>query len=63
MVRKLTQLSIEKIKPEPAQRVEYPDRECPGLRLVVHPTGKKSWAVRYRLNGRQVKLTLDGHMP
>jgi hypothetical protein len=33
----------------------------PGLRLVVQPTGVKSWAVRYSLNGRKVKHTLGSY--
>ena len=31
----------------------------PGLYLVVYPSGKKGWAVRYRHNGKPRKLTLD----
>jgi len=30
----------------------------PGLRLIVQPSGVKSWAVRTRINGKPVKLTL-----
>ena len=60
MLKKLTQISVEKMKPDPTKRVEYPDRDCPGLYLVVQPTGRKSWAVRYRVRGRPGKLTLDG---
>jgi integrase len=62
MAKKLTDISIAKFKPHPAKRREVPDAGKPGLYLVIQPTGKKSWAVRYRrLNdGRPRKLTLHG---
>src|SRR6516162_6924189 len=39
-------------------RNEIPDRGCPGLYLVVEPTGTKSWAHRYRRDGAPKKDTL-----
>ena len=33
----------------------------PGLYFVLQPTGKASWAVRYRAGGRSRKLTLGPH--
>jgi integrase len=39
-------------------RNEIPDRGCPGLYLVVEPTGTKSWAHRYRRHGVPKKDTL-----
>jgi Arm DNA-binding domain len=39
-------------------RTELPDRGCKGLYLVIQPGGAKSWAVRYRFNGKSRKLTL-----
>lgn len=41
------------------KRQEIPDALCPGLYLVVQPSGKKSFAVRYRAGGkhRRMKLT------
>src|SRR5262245_24603064 len=57
---KLTTKFIESIKPT-AARQEIPDSACGGLYLVVQAgTGHKSWAVRYRYQGRTRKLTLDG---
>ena len=44
-------IAIERIKPSP-------DAYCPGLYLVVQPSGVKSWAVRYRHAGRTCKFTL-----
>lgn len=35
-----------------------PDGALPGLYLVVQPSGAKSWAVRYRANGKPAKLTI-----
>ena len=56
---KLTAISVENIKPGPRRR-EIPDSGCQGLYLVVQPSGRKSWAVRYRFQGTPRKLTLDG---
>jgi len=41
-------------------RAEYPDAACPGLHLVVQPTGTRSWAFRFRRRAdrKNVKLTL-----
>src|SRR6516225_11180696 len=39
-------------------RNEIPDGGCPGLYLVVEPTGTKSWAHRYRRHGVPKKDTL-----
>ena len=56
---KLTAIAVENIKPGPRRR-EIPDSGCQGLYLVVQPSGRKSWAVRYRFQGTPRKLTLDG---
>src|SRR5450759_3516991 len=56
----LTSKQVQFIKPNPARRMEVPVGP-PGLYLVVHPTGKKSWALRYRWHGRTSKLTLGGY--
>jgi integrase len=48
---------VETVRPK-ATRVEYPDGACSGLYLVVQPSGTRSWAVRYRYNGRNGKKTL-----
>jgi integrase len=55
--RPLTALSVEKLKPA-AVRLEIPDAGCPGLRLIIQPSGSKSWAMRFRNNGKAAKLTL-----
>jgi len=56
---RLTAKSVEHIKPG-ATRREIPDDGCSSLYLIVQPSGKKSWAVRYRFRGRPTKLTLIG---
>jgi integrase len=57
--QRLTAKAIENIKPT-AQRREIPDPGCAGLYLVVQPSGRKAWAVRYRFAGQPRKLTLAG---
>jgi integrase len=54
---KLTSKAVENIKPI-ATRQEIPDGLLPGLYLIVQPSGARSWAVRYRHNGRPRKHTL-----
>ena len=58
MAKALTAKLIENIKPGTARR-EVPDARTPGLYLIVQPSGAKSWAVRYRHDGKSRKLTLD----
>lgn len=54
---KLTVEAVKNGKPGAARR-EIADTVCPGLYLVVQPSGAKSWAVRYRFEGKPAKLTL-----
>ncbi|WP_246685332.1 site-specific integrase [Methylobacterium sp. WL103] len=54
----LTVKSVESAKADPGKRREVPDGALPGLYLVVQPAGGKSWAVRYRADGKPKKLTL-----
>jgi integrase len=57
MLRELTVKMIDAL-PKPAQRVEVLDRLTPGLRLVMQPSGAKSWAVRYNIEKKKIKQTL-----
>jgi integrase len=59
MAKTLTAKAVEKIKPGSVRR-EIPDKLTPGLYLVVQPSGKKGWAVRYRFGTRSRKFTLKG---
>ena len=56
----LTDLRIKKLSP-PAKRAEVPDGKIGGLYLVHQPSGAKSWAVRYRVDGAPRKLTLGSY--
>jgi integrase len=62
MATKLTHLKVEKAKPHPTKRREIYDAGRPGLILIVQPSGKKSWAIRYRRHSdrKACKLTLPG---
>jgi integrase len=55
---KLTAAAIGRYRPA-AKRREIADAGCPGLRLIVQPSGALSFALRFRKpNGVQAKLTL-----
>jgi integrase len=58
MPEALTAKGVEKAKPHLEKRLEVPDGLLPGLYLVIQPSGSKSWAIRYRANGKPAKLTL-----
>jgi integrase len=55
---KLTTKFLENVKPAAVRR-EIPDSGCRGLYAVIQPTGRKTWAVRFRFGGKTRKLTLD----
>jgi integrase len=57
----LTDIAIQNLKPGPARR-EIPDPGARGLYVIVQPSGHKSFAVRYRFDGRPKKLSL-GDIP
>jgi integrase len=59
--RVLTVQAIERLKPDAARRLEIPDAALPGLYFIIQPSGAKSWAVRYRHDGRTRKLTLGAY--
>jgi integrase len=56
-VPKLTPITIANLRAR-AKRYEVSDHGCPGLRVVVFPSKRKSFIVRYRYRGLQRKLTL-----
>ena len=61
MSKPLTAAAVAKLKVGKDRR-EIPDGACPGLYLVLQPTGGRSWALRFRRpDGRPAKLTL-GHV-
>ena len=53
----LTEIQIAKL-PNPAKRRELADGKVTGLYFVVQPSGARSWAVRYRADGKPAKHTL-----
>jgi integrase len=57
MAKALTPITIAKLRARP-QRYEVPDGGCAGLRVVVFPSRRRSFIVRYRFRGLQRKLTL-----
>ncbi len=59
MSKGLTDIAIRNLKPQ-AKRYEMPDPGAAGLYVVVQPSGKKSFAVRFRYAGQPRKLTLPG---
>jgi hypothetical protein len=62
MAKLLTSLAVAHAKPYRRDGIavlsEIRDGGCRGLRLLVHPTGHRTWIVRYRFHGRTRKLTL-----
>jgi hypothetical protein len=60
MAKVLTQLSIDKLKPGRTRR-EIPDGKQNGLFLIVQPTGRTSWAFRYRFKGLSRKYTIGAY--
>jgi len=62
MHKVLTDAAVKRAKPKLNKRgeltcSEIPDGGLPGLYLIVQPSGKKSWAVRYRHCGKPRKFT------
>src|SRR5262245_40405440 len=58
MSKPLTAAAVAKMRPA-KDRLEIPDAGCPGLYLVIQPSGAKGWALRYRRpDGRPAKLVL-----
>jgi integrase len=57
MGKVITHRFVESAQPK-AARTEYPDAGCPGLYLIVQPSGTRSWAFRFRHNGVNGKKTL-----
>jgi integrase len=57
MAKPLTPIAIANLKAR-GQRYEVSDPGCAGLRVVVFPSRRKSFVLRYRFRGLQRKLTL-----
>ena len=59
MAKGFTDIAIKNMKAGETRR-EIPDGGSSGLYLVLHPSGARSWAVRFRFDGKPRKLTLSG---
>jgi hypothetical protein len=60
MAKELTTIALEKLKPGPTRR-EIPDGRVGGLYFIVQPSGKRSWAYRYRLASKPRKYTIGSY--
>lgn len=58
MANVLTTKAVEAAKPNGSKRIEKPDAALPGLYLVIQPSGARSWALRFRRDGKPAKLTI-----
>ena len=59
MAKVLTAQAVSKLKCTGTLPLEVPDAQAPGLHLVIYPSGKKSWALRFRRpDSRPAKLVL-----
>jgi integrase len=56
--RKLTDIAVGNMKPG-TERREIPDPGQANLYLILQPSGRRRYAVRYRFDGKPRKLTLD----
>jgi integrase len=57
MAKALTTKSVENLKPG-KKRYEVPDGGCRGLYCIVQASSTKSWAIRFRFDGKPSKHTL-----
>lgn len=57
VAKALTAKGVEAARSE-GKRIEVPDGHTRGLFLIIQPSGVKSWALRYRFEGRPKKLTI-----
>lgn len=60
MPKLLTDLAIERFKPGTKRR-EIADTNCPGLSIIIQPSGAKSWAYRYRYARRLRRITIGNY--
>lgn len=62
MAKALTGQALTKFKPDPNKRLEIPDGILSGLYFIIQPTGRKSWAVRYRHHCKPRKMSLGNYL-
>jgi len=62
---KLTKRFIETIQPDPVKTLKYWDTELKGFGVVVLPSGRRTYFIKYRNTGRiqkNVKIGVHGHI-
>jgi integrase len=57
VAKDLTKAALDNLKPG-AKRREVPDGHTRGLFYILQPSGATSWALRYRIAGKNRKLTI-----
>ena len=62
MAKALTAKALTAYKADPGKRREIPDGVVTGLYFVIQPSGRQSWAVRYRAHGKPKKIVLGPYM-
>lgn len=62
MAKALTGVALTKLKADRSKRLEIPDGVLTGLYFIIQPTGRRSWAVRYRHGGAPRKLALGNYL-
>jgi integrase len=60
MADPLTKIQLDRLKPGKARR-EIADGGAHGLYFIVQPSGARSWALRYRVDGRSRKHTIGSY--
>ena len=59
---KITKRAVDALVPAERERVVWDD-DIKGFGVRVHPTGRKVYIVKYRHEGRSVKVTIGPHGP
>ena len=59
---KITKRAVDTIVPAERERIVWDD-DIKGFGVRVHPTGRKVYIVKYRHEGRSVKVTIGPHGP
>ncbi|RAN37489.1 hypothetical protein HY11_08365 [Hyphomonas pacifica] len=59
-MQKLTKRGVDSIRPSGADRKIF-DSQLPGFHVRVKPSGTKSYALKYRVAGRQRNVTIGRH--
>src|SRR2546425_7193769 len=62
-ILRLTTRTIDALKSDPAQQIDYFDESLAGSAVRVSKLGKKSWCVVYRHAGKPRRLPLGSYPP